>query len=175
MTNTVTIDDKNIATIDMTINADVAKKAYDSTLKAYGANINIAGFRKGQAPVAVIEKYVGSDRIKMEVIDRLFPSEFQKAIADNKLSIAFNPSIESFEFEVGSELKIKASVELKPEIKLPEIKDVEVEYKEFKNEENALEKELEMTQKRFSTLEAQKKPKIDSSDVSVIWTKISLT
>ena len=88
MTNTVTIDDKNIATIDMTISADVAKSAYENALRAYGANINIAGFRKGKAPAPIVEKYVGADRVKMEVIDRLFPSEFQKAIADNKLNVA---------------------------------------------------------------------------------------
>jgi len=165
MTNTVTIDDKNIATIDMTINADVAKKAYESTLKAYSANINIAGFRKGKAPVSVVEKYVGSDRVKAEVIDRLFPSEFQKAIADNKLNVAFTPAIESFEFELGKDLVIKATVELKPEIKLGQFKDVEVEFDEFKNEENALEKELEMTQKRFSTLETVDRAATDKDTV----------
>ena len=153
MTNTVKIDDKNIATIEMTIDAQTAKKAYDNTLRAYGANINIAGFRKGKAPASVVEKYVGSDRIKMEVIDRLFPGEFQKVIADNKLNIAFTPAIEKYDFELGSDLKITASVELKPEIKLGAYKDVKVDYEEFKHPENALERELEMTQKRFSTLE----------------------
>ena len=165
MTNTVTIDDKNIATIDMTINADVAKKMYENTLKAYGANINIAGFRKGKAPAPIVEKYVGADRVKAEVIDRLFPAEFQKAIADNKLNIAFSPAIESFEFELGKDLTIKATVELKPEIKLGQYKDVEVQYDEFKNPENAMEKELEMTQKRFSTLETVDRAATDKDTV----------
>ena len=165
MTNTVTIDDKNIATIDMTIASDVAKNAYDRTLKAYGSNVNIAGFRKGKAPANIVEKYIGSERIKAEVIDRLFPSEFQKVVADNKLNIAFAPSIESYDFNLGSDLKIKVSVELKPEVKLGQFKDLEVEYKAFKNEENALEKELEMTQRRFSTLEKVDRASTDKDSV----------
>lgn len=165
MTNTVKIDDKNIATIEMTIAADVAKNAYDRALKAYAANVNIAGFRKGKAPANIVEKYVGSDRIKAEVIDRLFPSEFQKVVADNKLNIAFSPAIEKYEFELGSDLKITVSVELKPEIKLGEIKDQEVEYDEFKHPENAFERELEMTQKRFSTLETVQRPSTDKDTV----------
>lgn len=165
MTNTVTIDDKNVATVEMTIASDVAKKAYENTLRAYGANINIAGFRKGKAPAPIVEKYVGSDRVKMEVIDRLFPAEFQKVVSENKLNIAFTPAIESYEFELGKDLKIKASVELKPEVKLAQFKDVEVEYSEFKNEENALEKELEMTQKRFSTLTTVERPSTDKDSV----------
>ncbi len=153
MTNTVKIDDKNIATIEMTIDSATAKNLYDNTLRAYGANINIAGFRKGKAPANIVEKYVGADRIKGEVIDRIFPSEFQKTVQENKLNIAFRPAIEEVDFEVGKDLKIKATVELKPEVKLGDIKDVEVEYTEFKNPENALDEELNQTQRRFSTLE----------------------
>ena len=89
MTNTVKIDDKNIATIEMTIDSAIAKNLYDNTLRTYGANINIAGFRKGKAPANIVEKYVGADRIKGEVIDRIFPSEFQKTVQENKLNIAF--------------------------------------------------------------------------------------
>ena len=153
MTNTVTIDDKNIAKVEMTISADTAKEAYERTLKAYGQNVNIAGFRKGKAPVSVIEKYVGIERIKAEVVDRLFPLEFQKVVQDNKLNIAFRPTIENVEFNLGSDVKINALVELKPEVKLGEYKGVEIKYQEYKNPENAMEVELEATQKRFSKLE----------------------
>ncbi|MBR5304257.1 MAG: trigger factor [Candidatus Gastranaerophilales bacterium] len=165
MTNTVTIDDKNIATIDMTIASDVAKKMYENTLRAYSANINIAGFRKGKAPAPIVEKYVGADRVKMEVIDRLFPGEFQKVVSENKLNIAFTPAIESYEFELGKDVTIKATVELKPEIKLGAFKDVEVEYAEFKNPADALDKELEMTQKRFSTLNVVERAATDKDTV----------
>lgn len=165
MTNTVTINDKNIATIDMVIESKTAKEVYERTLKAYGASINIAGFRKGKAPNNIIEKYVGADRIKAEVIDRLFPGEFQKIVADNKLNIAFTPVIESFDFNVGEDLKLKATVELKPEVKLGQYKDLEVEYVEFKNEADALDKELEQTRKRFSTLTKVDRPSNENDTV----------
>ena len=165
MTNTVTVDEKNIATIDMTIESAVVKEAYERTLKAYGANVNIAGFRKGKAPNNIVEKYVGAERIKAEVIDRLFPVEFQKVVEENKLNIAFHPNIENVEFEVGSDLKVKATVELKPEVKIGKYKDVEIKYDEFKNPEDALQKELEMTQKRFSKLEKVDRPSTDKDTV----------
>ena len=165
MTNTVKVDDKNIATIDIVIDAAIAKETYEKTLKSYGQNVNIAGFRKGKAPNNIVEKYVGTERIKSEVIDRLFSVEFQKTISDNKLNIAFHPNIENVEFEVGSDLKIKASVELKPEVKIGKYKDVEIEYKEFKNPENAIDKELEMTQKRFSKFEKVDRPSTNKDTV----------
>ena len=153
MTNTVKIDDKNIATIDMTIASAIAKDSYERTLKAYSAQVNIAGFRKGKAPNHIVEKYIGEERIKAEVIDRIFPMEFQKVVEENKLNIAFRPTIESLEFVVGQDVKLTATVELKPEVKIGQYKDVTVKFDEVKIEENALERELEQTQKRFSTLE----------------------
>ena len=165
MTNTVKIDEKNIATIDMTIESSVAKEAYERTLKAYGQNVNIAGFRKGKAPNNVVEKYVGAERIKAEVIDRLFPMEFQKVVDENKLNIAFRPTIENVDFELGSDLKVKATVELKPEVKIGKYKDVEIKYEEFKNPDDALDKELEMTQKRFSKLEKVDRASTDKDTV----------
>ena len=165
MTNTVKIDEKNIATIDMTIESSVAKEAYERTLKAYGQNVNIAGFRKGKAPNNVVEKYVGAERIKAEVIDRLFPMEFQKVVDENKLNIAFRPTIENVDFELGSDLKVKATVELKPEVKIGKYKDMEIKYEEFKNPDDALDKELEMTQKRFSKLEKVDRASTDKDTV----------
>ena len=153
MTSTVNIDDKNIATIDMSIDSKTAKDAYDRALKAFSNQVNIAGFRKGKAPKNIVEKYVGAERIKAEVIDRLFPMEFQKAIEENKLNIAFRPSLEEVNFNVGEDLKIKAKVELKPEVKLSQYKDNEVKFEEFKNPDDALDKELEQTQRRFAKLE----------------------
>ena len=165
MTSTVTIDDKNIAKLNMTIAGDVAKETYDRTLKAYGENVNIAGFRKGKAPVGVIEKYVGIERIKADVIDRLFPSEFQKAVEENKLNIAFRPTIENVEFNLGSDIKIEAAVELKPEVKISQYKDLEVKYEAFKTPDDALEKELEATQKRFSKLDKVDRASTDKDTV----------
>lgn len=165
MTNSVEINDKNIATFDIVIDSKVAKETYDRTLKAYGANVNIAGFRKGKAPVAVVEKYVGDERIKAEVIDRLFPVEFQKVIDENKLDIAFRPTIEKMTFDLGKDVELKVAVELKPEVKMGQYKDVEVEFKEFKNPDDALEKELEQTQQRFSTLNPTDKPATDKDTV----------
>lgn len=166
MTNTVTVDDKNIATVEITIDSKVAKDSYERALKAFGNNVNIAGFRRGKAPNAVIEKYVGKERIKAEVIDRLFPAEFQKAVQDNKLNIAFHPTIENVEFEVGSDIKLKALVELKPEVKLGEYKNAKIKFEEFKNPKDALQKELEMTQRRFSKTEKKEEAATDK-DIAV--------
>lgn len=145
--------ENNLVKITITVDEKTANDAYNKTLKRIGSNINIAGFRKGKAPVNVIEKYVGVERIKIEALESIFPMEFSKVAQEEKLDLATQPQIEHFEFEKGKDLTITVKAELKPEVNLAPYKDVEVEYEEFKGEENAMDKELEALQNRFATLE----------------------
>lgn len=151
--NTVEKLENNQIKIEIVVDAKVAQDAYNRTLKSIGSNINIAGFRKGKAPNNVIEKYVGVERLKVETVEGLFPQEFAKVVEENKLDLATRPQIEHFAFDFGKDLVIHVVAEIKPEFELAQYKDVEVEYEEYKNEDGAIDKELEMLQSRFATLE----------------------
>ena len=144
--------EKNTVKIDITIDAKTAEKAYNSAASRLGKNVNIPGFRKGKAPKNVIEKYIGTERIKVQTVEDLFPGEFAKVTSENKLELAFQPFIESFSFELGKDLTIVAKAELKPEVTLGQYKDRTVEFEAYKVPDNALELELESIRHRFSTL-----------------------
>ena len=144
--------EKNEVKIDITIDKEVAKKAYDSALSRMAQHVNIPGFRKGKAPRNVIEKYVGQERIKVQVIEDLFPSEISKAISENSLELAMQPVIESFTFDLDKDLIIIAKAELKPEVELGKYKEVTVEFEQYSVPENALDLELDAIRSRFSTV-----------------------
>ena len=57
-------------------------------LKRISQNVNIAGFRKGKAPKNIVEKYVGTERIKAEAIENLFPKAFSDVTTEHKLDLA---------------------------------------------------------------------------------------
>lgn len=154
MTSKLEILEKNTAKIDITVDKDTAQKAYDSAVKKMAQHVNIPGFRKGKAPKNVIEKYLGVDRIKVQVVEDIFPFEFNKAVADNKLEVATQPSIEAFNFELGKDLTITAKVELKPEVELGQYKDLTIEFEQYTVPDNALELELDAIRNRFSTVKA---------------------
>lgn len=159
--HTIERQEGNLVKIDITVDAKVANEAYLRTLKRIAQNINIAGFRRGKAPNNVVEKYVGVERIKIEAMENLFPQEFARVAQEENLDLATQPTIENYEFEAGKDLTIHVRAEVKPEVKLAPYKDVEVEYEEFKNEPDALEKELQMLQERFATLEVVDKKATD--------------
>ena len=108
--------ENNIVKVDITIEAKVAEKAYNNAVSKMAKQVNIPGFRKGKAPKNVIEKYIGAERIKVQVVEDLFPIEFSKAVDENKLELAVPPSLESFSFDLGKDLTIVAKAEIKPEV-----------------------------------------------------------
>ena len=144
--------EKNVVKIDITINAKDAEKAYNSAISRMSQHVNIPGFRKGKAPKNVVEKYIGAERIKVQVVEDLFPREFAKTVEENKLDLAIQPAIESFNFEVGKDLTIIAKAEVKPEVTLGEYKNQTIEFDSYKVPENALDLELESIRSRFATV-----------------------
>ena len=114
--------ENNQVKFEITIDSKTAEKAYNDIIKNYTKQVNIPGFRKGKAPHNVVEKYLGAERIKVQVVENLFPAEFHKAVSENKLDLAIQPEIESFTFDLGKDLIIVAHAEVKPEVELGQYK-----------------------------------------------------
>lgn len=143
----------NMVKLDIEIDAETAEKEYNKACKRLAQRVNIPGFRKGKAPRAILEKNIGSENIKRDVLEYILPSVFSEAISKNNLTAITEPYLESYEFELGKPAKVVAKIELKPEVKFEQYKDMEIEVEEFKTAENAMEKEIEDLTKKFTKFE----------------------
>lgn len=153
MKTTVEKLENNMVKVDIEIDAETAEKEYNKACKRLAQRVNIPGFRKGKAPKAILEKNIGAEAIKHDVMDSLLPSAFAQAIKENDLNIITEPAVESYDFEIGKPVKILAKMELKPEVKFEQYKDLEVEVEEFKTAEDAMEKEIAELTEKFTTLQ----------------------
>ena len=132
----------NIAKLDVEVPAKDAVVEYNKAVRKVSEYVNIPGFRKGKAPRTIVEKHVGVDRIKQEALDGFLPRILNEAIVENKLDVISQPYVESYDFEVGKDLKVIAKVELRPEIKLGEYKNLKLEAEEYVIPEDAFDKAL---------------------------------
>lgn len=146
-------DEQHLAKINLEIPADQANQEYNKAWKRLGQRLNIPGFRRGKAPRNIVEKTVGVDRIKQEAMDRLFPHLFADAISEHQLDIVAPPQIESLKFDLAEGIAVQATVELRPEAKLPELASIKVDVPEFKLPEDAEQKELNAIVERLTSLE----------------------
>ncbi|EKE03091.1 MAG: hypothetical protein ACD_20C00261G0001 [uncultured bacterium] len=146
-------EENNTVQLDIEIDAEHAAQEYNKACKKLGERVTVPGFRKGKAPRAMVENYVGVDEIRHHALDRLLPNVFADTISEHQYDLASEPVIESYKYELGEPLKVTARLELKPEVNLNNYKGITVEVPEFKHPENAVEQELKALSERFATLE----------------------
>lgn len=159
---------ENVVKLDITIPAKEAVDAYNNAVRKISQYVNIDGFRKGKAPRAVVERHVGTERIKQEAIEYLMPKAINQAVADNKLDIIAQPYVTSYNFNIGEDLTVTAKAELRPEVTLGQYKDLTVEVKDSPIEADAIQKQLDRLLDQHSTMETVIDRPTKDTDVAVI-------
>lgn len=159
---------ENVVKLDITIPAKDAVDAYNNAVRRISQYVNIDGFRKGKAPRAVVERHVGTERIKQEAIEYLMPKAINQAVADNKLDIIAQPYVTNYNFNVGEDLTVTAKAELRPEVTLGQYKDLTVEVKDSPIEADAIQKQLDRLLDQHSTMETVIDRPTKDTDVAVI-------
>ena len=97
---------------------------------------NIPGFRKGKVPRQILVQQLGATRIKAAALEELVQTSIDKAIAQEKIDALGNYQLRSGfetlieEFEPGKMLTISASVDVPPQAKLNQYKDLSVKAEE---------------------------------------------
>lgn len=157
--------DKNLVKLDIEIDEKTATDEYNKSCRRLAQRVNIPGFRKGKAPKNVLEKHIGVEAIQRDSLESMLPNIFAKAITDNKLDVISEPYLESYNFENGKPVSVVAKIELKPEVKISNYKGIEVEVESFKNEDDAVEKELQGLADKFSTMEVVSGRETKGTDV----------
>jgi len=146
-------EQNNIVKLDIEIPAKDAVDGYNKAVRKVSAYVNIPGFRKGKAPRNLVEQNVGIERIKQEALEEILPNVFRDAIISNELDVISQPYVESYDFEIGKDLKVVAKVELRPEVKLGEYKNLTVKVDEYVTPADAFDKSLDALLQRHATFE----------------------
>jgi len=126
----VTIEPKESCIVDLHI--ELPPERFQSEWKEVGAayrrQANLPGFRKGKAPLGVVEKKYSQD-IEQEVTRKLLDSAVRDAINEQKLRPVQSPNVRDIKLEgVGGErsLSFTATVVTRPEVSLSEYKGLEI-------------------------------------------------
>ena len=159
---------ENVVKLDITIPAKDATEAYNKAVQRISQYVNIDGFRKGKAPRAVVERHVGTERIKQEAIESLMPKAINQAVVDNNLDIIAQPYVTNYNFNIGEDLTVTAKAELRPEVTLGQYKDLTLEIKDTPIEADAMQKSIDNLLNQHSTQETVIDRPTKETDIAVI-------
>ena len=160
--------EKNMAKLTI----EVPAEEFDEAIKnAYNKNKNkfsIPGFRKGKAPLAMLEKMYGAGIFYEDAANEVIDASYPKAAEESKEEIVSTPEIKVTQIEKGKAFIYEATVALKPEVTLGEYKGVEVKKAEAVVTDEDVENELTAARKKNGRLIDVEDGAIEDGDNTII-------
>ncbi|WP_053367307.1 trigger factor [Bacillus sp. FJAT-27245] len=158
----------NRGVLTVEVGEEKVKEALDFAFKKVVKKVNAPGFRKGKMPRPLFEKMYGVEALYQDAIDYLLPEAYSNAIDETGIEPIDRPEIDVEQFEKGSNFIFKATVEVKPEVKLGDYKGLEVEEFDTTVTDEDVNKEIETLQTRHSELVVKEEGKAENGDTVVI-------
>lgn len=138
------------------------KPSLDHAYEHIAETVNIPGFRKGKIPAAILDQRVGRGAILAHAINDGLDGIYRAAIESEKLrplgapqaDVKSTPDEKTF----AGNLVVEIQVEVRPEIKLPEYKNLKVTVAAAKVDDKEVDEELDRLRSRFGTLKTVERP-----------------
>ncbi|MBI9071024.1 MAG: trigger factor [Melioribacteraceae bacterium] len=150
--------------LEVTLNYDEIKGDIDRAYKEEGKTIQIPGFRKGKAPLAMIKRIYG-DAIEYKATEKIANDHFWKIVEKEKLEPISTPSMNDLDYQPGEKLSFKVKFEVKPKLELKDYKGLEIEKPIFTVKDDSIESEVKIALKSKS--EFAEAEKVENEDYRV--------
>lgn len=159
--------EKSMAKLTVEVEAAEFDKAMVSAYNKIKGRFNLPGFRKGKAPMAMIEKMYGEAVFYDEAVNELLDKTYPDAAKESGLEIVSRPEIGIEQIGRGKSLIYTATVAVKPEVTLGEYKGVEAEKADTEVSAEEVEKRLERElEKNARVVDVERE--IKSGDITTI-------
>ena len=139
---------------------DVAQKDYETTIKSFRQYVSMPGFRKGKAPLKMIERMY-KDQIKHGFFEDAVPKYYKLALEElDKMGIhpINQGALEETDWEPGNDLELSFTFEVNPEIELKEYKNFSVEFEPEKVTKKMIDGELSRLQESYAIISDKEDP-----------------
>lgn len=112
--------------LEFSITGQELDEAEERAFRKLAKDVRLPGFRKGKVPRKIFEQTYGSDAVTSRAVDDVVPEMYAKAIREHDLEPVQRPTVEVLEESNGRPTRLKAIVEVRPEIELRDYKGVAV-------------------------------------------------
>lgn len=144
--------ENNVGVLTVEVETELVNEAINKAFKKVSSRVNVPGFRKGKVPRQIFEAKFGVESLYQDAIDILLPEAYTFALRETGIEPIDRPEVDIEQFGKNQPLKLKAKVQVKPEVELGEYKGIEVEDKPVDVTAEEVEEELKRLQNRHAEL-----------------------
>ena len=137
------LEQKNMVKLTIEREAKELEEAINKVYHKQKNRIAVPGFRKGKAPLAMIEKMYGAEVFFEDAANEIIGVAYEEAVKESDLEIVSQPEIEVTQIEKGKPFIFTATVAVKPEVELGEYKGVSVPKADTSVSEEELNNEID--------------------------------
>ncbi|GEB31715.1 MULTISPECIES: trigger factor [Brevibacillus] len=160
--------ENNQGVLTVEVDASQVDAALDQAFKKVVQKVQVPGFRKGKVPRKMFESRFGVESLYQDALDILLPTAYGQAVREAGIEPVDRPEVDVEQMEKGKNLIFKATVTVKPEVKLGDYKGLAIEEKDFAVTDESVDAELKRMQERHAELVSVEEGAAQEGDIAVI-------
>ena len=145
--------DKDRVKLRVEVPESALSPALEAVYRRWATEIKVPGFRKGKVPRQLIDARVGPETVRQEALRDALPDLYRRALEAEDLEAIAPPDIEVVEFEAGTPLVFEATIDIRPEIELPDLASLSFDAPPAEVTDTDIDEQLERLRDRFAELE----------------------
>ncbi|GGM42739.1 trigger factor [Promicromonospora citrea] len=152
------------------VDYDELKPSIEHAYQHIAEQVTVPGFRKGKVPPRIIDQRVGWAAVIEHAVNDGLSGFYRDALGETDLRPLAQPEVDVTEIPAKAgegQLKFTAEVEVRPEIELPELTDVDLTVESTTVTDEDVNERLEALRERFGTLVGVDRPAADGDYVVI--------
>ncbi len=145
--------EKGMAKLTIEVSAERFEEALKAAYKKNVGKINMPGFRKGKAPMKMIEKMYGTEIFYEDAANIIIPDAYDEEVTASDVEPVARPNVDVEQIERGKSFIFTATVAIKPEVTLGEYKGIEVEVEKPEVTEDEVMDKIKAEQEKNASME----------------------
>ena len=133
----------NDGVLTFEIEQEQIKLGLDKAFNRVKKSLNVPGFRKGHVSRTVFDRMYGEAALYEDALNILLPDAYEAAVDEAAIEPVDQPKIDVDKMDEGEAWVIKATVTVKPEVKLGDYKGLDVDKQDREVSEADVEEELQ--------------------------------
>ena len=150
-----------------TLEGDAYKAAQKKAFNKLASKVEIKGFRKGQAPKNMVEKYVSHQEVLLDAAESLAQEALTAALKEHDVELIDRPELKLDSMD-DDKCEMTFVCPVIPDVKLGDYKSIKYEVEEVKVEDKDIDDQIADLLDRKADLELKEDGEVEDGDTAVI-------